>query len=165
MTEAARDLQDRIEGAKDDELHSIVNKELTPVVREAITDETLRAIQQMVGLTPEAVLAVQADLRSENDSIRQRAYSLILKYTVGNPQITHPDNTDTTRPLQIHFDLPRPSSGSIDGEAVEIPHDSPTKQCDKCGEDKPFTEFIANSDRCQTCYEAGRNRAQAILDS
>ena len=164
LPEHQKEIAARVRGQMSDVAHDVIETELRPVVREAITEETLRAIQQMVGLTPLAVEAIQEDLASDDPVLRQRAYSLVMKYTVGHGAIVTPESDDKTRPLQVNFNLPRPeeeqpATAEVEAEAVE------TKVCDLCGADKPVIEFVAASDRCKSCHRAQSERAASLLDS
>jgi predicted nucleic acid-binding Zn ribbon protein len=164
LPEHQKDIAARVRRQTPDAIRTVAQEELRPVVREAITEETMRAIQQMVGLAPAAIEALAADLVSPSEKIRQGAAKLILQYTVGNAP--SPED-DAARNLTVHFDLPRPEQTQeqiddpevIDAEVV----DEPTKTCDSCGADKPVTSFVANSDRCSSCYEEQRKRADQLL--
>ncbi len=168
MPPEQKELTERIEGARPDVLHKVIEEEVRPVVRESITEDTLRAISDMVALTPTAVAAIADDLASEDAVVRQRAYTLIMKYTVGHQAIVRPPEEDRTQPIQVNFALPRPPAEGegladqpepepITAEAVEL------KTCDKCGREAPATEFAANSTRCNDCYAKQRARAEEFL--
>lgn len=143
--------------------HRVIEEEIRPVVRESITADTLAAIAQMVGLTNEAVRCIAEDLQSEDAVVRQRAYTLIMKYTVGHQAIVRPPEEEKGGDITVNFELPRPelNSESISDneeiEAVEI------KTCDACGENKPAVDFVANSTRCTNCYETQQNRVAELL--
>lgn len=166
-TPVARELRARVEGERDDQLHKVVEEELRPVVREAITEDTLRAIGDLVGLTSTAVAAIADDLGSIDAVIRQRAYSLVMKYTVGHGAIVAPIDQDRTQPIVVNFDLPRPAP--IEGEAVldtsepEVTDAVEVKTCDMCGHEGPAQDFAANSTRCNDCYAKQRARADEFL--
>jgi len=124
--------------------------ELTPIVREAINEDVLRAIEGMVGLTPAAVAALEEDLASEDSTIRQRAYSLVIKYTVGHPALVKDDITKNQQ-MTVNFNLPRPNQEDID--AATVPEDD-LRLCDMCREPKRWPdEFEAYSTRCTACHE------------
>jgi hypothetical protein len=141
----------------------VLQQELQPVVREAIDEDVIRAIDQMVKLTPAAVEALRLDLQSTDAVLRQRAAALVVKYTVGHPALVKATE-DTAQPLQVIFNLPRPgdSTGTenTEGEAIEdvIEED---RVCDLCGEQKSATEFVAGSERCKTCFEDYKARVLA----
>src|ERR1700761_9514961 len=42
--------------------HEAIKENLGPVIREALTEETLKAVQRLISLTPAAVAAVEEDL-------------------------------------------------------------------------------------------------------
>lgn len=163
-TPEQREIAERVRAERDDVAHKIIEQEVRPIVRESITEDTMRAIQDMVGLTPQAVRAIGEDLASEDATIRQRAYTLILKYTAGHPAIVRPPDEDKTQPLQVNFNLPRPpKEGEVgeDGEPTEVVE---TKECDMCEQHKPVDEFAANSDRCLNCYNEQRAKADELLE-
>lgn len=167
-TPAAREMAARVRGEIKDSLPKIIEQEVRPVVREAITEDTIRAIGEMVGLTSLAVAAIADDLASEDATIRQRAYSLIMKYTVGHGAIVTPIEQDKTQPINVHFQLPRPPA--IEGEAVldtsepeEVTEAVEVKPCDRCGQDKTPSEMAAASTMCLDCYAKQRQRGTDLL--
>lgn len=149
LPEHQRDLRDRVEGATPDVAHDVIQEELRPVVRESITADTLQAIAQMVALTPTAVAALQEDLTSDDSVIRQRAYTLLMKYTVGHRALVQPPETDKSQPLQVNFNLPRPDSPD---DPVVVADAQEMKTCDTCGTEQPVSAFVAGSERCQECF-------------
>lgn len=165
MPEHQKEITERVRGEMDDIAHKVIEEELRPVVRETITQDTLKAISDMVGLTPRAVAAIEDDLASEDPVIRQRAYTLVMKYTVGHNAIVQPEDKDTTQPLVVNFELPRPElpnrPDTIEAEAVEVP-DTESRECDTCHQMK--TDFIAGSDRCTECFEGMHNKELELLE-
>lgn len=144
----------------------VMKEQLTPIVREALTEDTLRAINDMVGLTPRAVAAMSEDLDSEDPTIRQRAYTLLIKYTVGHPAIVKPQEQDPNQVLEVHFNLPRPDATvTFDTDAEDAIPELMT--CDVCGESKPREAMAAvtsepdGTGRCMACHEA---RKAAVLE-
>lgn len=135
-----------------DVAHELLKEELRPVVRETLTEDVLHAIDKMVSLTPLAVQALHEDLYSDDATIRQRAYTLLMKYTVGHQALVRPADADPNTQLVVNFELPRPgrTEPAQPSEAVEL------RSCDMCGEDKPAGEFIANSQRCRDCWDEQR---------
>jgi hypothetical protein len=143
--------------------HEVIREELRPVVREALTDDVLRAVKRIVALTPEAIEMLSEDLASDDALVRQKAYTLILKYTVGNNAIVAEERDP--QGLIVNFSLPRPSSGGVtpeDGDTVSV-EAVELRTCHMCNQEKPLPSFIANSDRCEDCYEAMQLKAREIL--
>lgn len=136
---------------------SVVREQLAPIVRDALTEDTLRAIQKLLSLTPQAVDALAEDLGSDDSVIRQRAYSLHLKYTVGHPALVKADDADGSKQIVVNFALDRPAQGDYEAEAIAAEF----KTCDLCNEEKPDTEFVGSSDRCQSCVDEFKQR---VLD-
>jgi ribosomal protein L37AE/L43A len=160
----AKQFSDVIKYDQEDVAREVMAEELRPVVREAITEDVLRGIQRLLAITPKAIECMADDLDSEDATIRQRAYSLIAKYTLGQSGMVNKDD-GAQAGMVVHFNLPRPGDEvTTDGAAVEL-EDDELRQCDTCGQDKPITEFIAGSYRCATCYDAQRERAQRLLES
>jgi hypothetical protein len=136
-----------------DVITRVMHTALEPIVRESITEDVLQAINGMVGLTVQAVNALQEDLSSEDSTVRQRAYSLVIKYTVGHPALVKPTDTDEGKQLVVNFNLPRPDSEPIEADAEEVID----VECDMCHMTKPSTEFVAGSTRCAPCFESWRS--------
>lgn len=133
-----------------DVITRVMKDELRPIVREALTEDVLRAVEQMLGLTPRAVELLAADLESEDSTVRQRAYTLVTKYTIGHPALLKADDGAGAGQITVNFALPRPDDDAIEAELVES---TELRTCDSCQEDKPESEFVAGSDRCRTCFE------------
>src|SRR5688572_22829120 len=131
MPEHQKDVAGRVRTEIPDVAHDVIEQELRPVVRESITEETLRAIQTMVGLTPAAVAALADDLASEDSTVRQRAYKLVLQYTVGHPAIVKAEDETAGQKLEVHFDLPRPEPTDETPEVVdaEVVAEDDVRQC------------------------------------
>ena len=161
-------------GADDvDELTSLINQktqdavraafveELRPVLREAIDEDAVRAIQGMVGLAPAAILVLQRDLAGEDPIAASRAAGLILKYTLGNALVT-PPRADTGDKLVIINALPRPDQPALppSGDIVDATayDDTETRTCDTCRLPKPLDEFPGNGPRCRQCMDEAKER-------
>lgn len=159
-----KEISERVRGEAEDVAHKVIEEEIRPVVRESITADTLAAISKMVALTSDAVGCIAEDLQSEDAVVRQRAYTLIMKYTVGHQAIVRPPEEEKGGDITVNFELPRPEKGEdIDGSAEEVELATEMKTCDSCGEDKPADEFVANSTRCLNCYEVQQNRASELI--
>lgn len=166
-----KELAEAIEREKIDAVHEVIKEEVRPVVRESITEDTIQAIGKMVGLTGVAIAALTEDLASDDATIRQRAYTLLLKYTVGHQAIVRPPDEDRTQPIEVNFALPRPERDKTDNGDTEI---LPTAEvvdaqaeelrtCDTCGREDTADKFAANSTRCLDCYAKQRARADEFL--
>lgn len=153
LTDEQRVVSEVVRGERDDVVDRIVEDELRPVVREAITEDVLRAIRDFVALTPDVVRALAEDLQSEDKILRHKAAALIAKYTLGNPAVAGRPNEELERELVINFDLPRPEV--VDSPVVhEIePGERP---CDICGAFKSDEQFVDGSDRCVDCWNESR---------
>lgn len=137
----------------------VMHGQLEPIVREALTDDVLRAIRDMIGLTEAAVAALTEDLESPDSTVRQRAYTLILKYTVGHPALVKPEANETG-PITVHFNLPRPDGDSEDTE-LDLDVDEAFQVCDMCKEEKPLSEMVAGSTRCLPCFAEAKAKVLA----
>jgi hypothetical protein len=112
--------------------------------------------------------AIEEDLQSEDATIRQRAYSLCMKYTVGHPAVVRPEDANAGQQLVVNFQLPRPGvdergdprdgqADIADGEASEV------VSCDACGTDKPLNEMVSGSTRCQECFDKRAAEVKALF--
>lgn len=139
----------------------VLSKELAPIVRQALTEDVLRSIDSLVGLTPRAVQALNEDLDSDDLTIRQRAYTLLIKYTIGHPALIKQEDTNDNSQLVVNFNLPRPDAvPELEEDAVvEL------KTCDMCSEEKPTSEFESGSDRCTNCFENWREEIRQQFSS
>ncbi len=136
--------------ARQDVVRDVMRAEVTPIVREALTDDVLAGIQQLVRLTPKMIAAIEADLGSGDDGIRQRAYTLLAKYTLGNPAIAPPPETPVSAGMQVFFEMPRPGGAVpavLESSATEV------RECVECKAEKDAAAFVADSDRCQECHD------------
>lgn len=143
-------------GKIEDVAMEVMRAEVQPVVREALTDDVLRAIQDLVHLTPLVVQKIREDIEQTSDpTLRQRAYTLVAKYTLGHPSVAPAPLEQSAQGMNVTFVMPRPGDTSpagveapADGEAVEL------KKCMECSQEKPATEFVAASNKCIECYES-----------
>lgn len=160
---AGKTVNEIVRGEAVDVVERIFREELRPVVREAIDEEVLRAIKGMVGLTPAAITALADDLGSDDKVIRQRAYSLIVKYVLGNPAVT-PTREEGKPPFQVNFQLPRGTevSTSADTEAVST-YDDETRPCIVCGQQRREDEYTAGAPTCNVCMAKRRAMVEAAM--
>lgn len=139
-----------------DALHDAAVQEFKPLVREAMTASVLQGIDSLIGLTPVAIRALEDDLSNLDDTIRQRAYTLLLKYTMGNPSVAPPSTTVAPAGLTVQFNLPRP--GDDPAAPVSVPAEfEELRTCEDCGAEKQAREFVAGSNRCETCHDGMRS--------
>lgn len=141
-----------------DAVMRVTQQEIQPIVREALTEDILRAVQGMIGLTPRAVELLAEDLESEDSTIRQRAYTLLIKYTAGHPALLRPSDAEPGGQLVVNFNLPRPDdlpAPAGDDEPIEAVE---LQTCDSCGEELPASEFESGSARCHACHETWKSK-------
>lgn len=165
MPEHQRQITDIVKGDRDDLVHETIKEEMRPVVREAITEDVMRSIMDLIALTPTAVSKLAEDLESDDSTIRQRAYTLVAKYTIGHPALVRPPDEDKTQPLVVRLETPQPAAAEVPAlevAATEIDA-SDIRQCDMCEHDKPVKEFVANSTRCLECYAKQRAAAHEMI--
>lgn len=141
-----------VRGEAPDVIKDVMRAQLGPVVREALTEDVLRAVQSMLGLTPKAVELLREDMESDDKVLRQRAYMLVTKYTIGHPALLQHEDASGSGQLTVNFNLPRPTDDPTIIEVDVLP-DEELKTCDMCNAEKPSSEFVAESDRCQDCFE------------
>ena len=136
-----------------------VREIIKPVVREALTEDVLGALQNLVSLTPDAVATLARDMQGDDAVLAQKAATTVLRYTVGHQALVTPQEA-TAPQLVVNFALPRPGAedfpvGPDEAEATEV------FECDVCHLEQPITQRVANADRCQDCHD---KRKHAILE-
>jgi hypothetical protein len=156
-----------------------IKEAVAPTIEEALTAEVKQSLRRAVQLTPKAIDAIEKDLESENEFLRQHAYQTLLKYTIGSNQLV-PDLAADHQPLTVIVEgLDRPEAEEIrtpmqnPSTAAELEADlqgnAETPQnyriCDSCQRPKPVDQFIGNSNRCLTCFDRMRESAAAVVGS
>jgi hypothetical protein len=152
-----QDMAAATRGEVTDAIHEVAVEEIRPLVREAMTEEVLSSISTMVGLTPKAIAVLQEQMDSADETIAQRAATLFLKYTMGNPSVAPPPSEKAPPPMSVVFNIPRPgdptdttlvkNETAYDGDMVEL------RQCSDCSQHKSDDEFVGASSRCQECFD------------
>lgn len=167
--------------AVQDEMKEQVGK----VVQEALTDEITAQLKGFVHLIPNALAAIEKNLASEDDDVRQKAATTLLRYTLGNPSVAPPSITPEAEPLQIQFMIPRsdsvgpaPGGGirplaagaepghvhqhAIDVESTDLDDIQTCEQrvCMECGLPKCADEFVGQSPRCLDCHRRLQERVE-----
>lgn len=140
-------------------IERIMKQELVPVVREAIDEDVIKAIQRLVAITPAAIAQIATDLESEDPVMRSRAAALVVKYTIGHPALVKPSDQKHEQ-LIVNFSLPRPEDAPVE-ETVEVEEVEETRVCDICGREKVASEFVAGSERCQSCFDEAKAKILA----
>ena len=151
-----------------DVAREVMKEELRPVVREALTEDALRGVRDLLGLLPTAVESLKDDLAGEDAVLKQRAATLVVKYTLGHPALVRADDTADTKQIVVNFALPRPgvlpdqvdgtSNGQVlglgeaEGEAEEL------RKCELCSIEKGVSQFAEDSYRCLECHEELRRK-------
>ena len=141
-----------------DEARQIIREELRPVVREAIDQKVVEGLHDLLGLTPKVVAAISEDLESSDKDLRQKAYGHVMRYTLGRADLT-PDSKNSTKPIEVHFNVPRAGETTQVVEAVS----DELKMCDMCGAEKTLNQMYGESDRCIDCYNEGQERMKGLL--
>lgn len=140
--------------------HDATVEVLKPIIREALTEEALRGIKELLALTPAAVNALSDDLQGDDPVLRQRAAAIVVKYTAGNSALVQPEDTDGSQQIVVNFALPRPDATAtadgplpiVEGEGDEL------RTCKACGAEKLASEFAEESSRCLACHESLRQK-------
>jgi hypothetical protein len=147
-------MHDAVTKATDDAVQEAVKEELRPIVREAITDDVLRSVDSLMrNILPHALEAIGDDIKGEDKDLRQRAYTLLMKYTLGNPSVAPKPDAPSGQPISISFEVPRPDDApAIEATAEEL------RTCSECSEERPASDFLEDSLRCSTCDAALRAR-------
>jgi hypothetical protein len=139
--------------AKTDVVRDVIRDEVTPIVRESLTEAVLVGIQQLVAITPKMIAAIEADLDHPDDNVRQKAYTLLARYTLGNPSVAPQPQTAAAQPMTVHFNMPRPGGETEPGSVIPEATAIEIKECVECKIEKEETQFVGNSDRCQECHD------------
>lgn len=143
-----------------DLMRDVIREEARPIAREALTEEVLRATQDLLQLTPQAVANIAHDLASGDERVRQKATEFVLRYTLGNQSIA-PTATNNPAPMQVVLNWPTagappataPTVEITEGDVVEDALPAELRECMWCHATKPPAEFVGVSDRCLTCHE------------
>lgn len=134
----------------------VFKQELSPHVREAITEDTIRAIRSLVTLTPQLVESLGNDLLSGDAVARGRAQALVAKYTLG---FLDPEREANSRPLVIQMGaMPVPGGDANAGHNSET---DTVQQCDRCEDAKTLDHFEPGATRCNECQAEIREAIQA----
>ena len=157
-----RDIAAVARGEVKDLVHEVAKEELRPVVRDAMTEDVLRSIDRLVRLTPSAIDKLEEDLASSDETIRQRAYTLLLKYTMGNPSVAPAPTEQQPQGLTVIFNAPRPGDEPVVPQ-IEVAAEE-LRKCADCGEEKPASEFVSNGPKCQACFDALHAKLAARFD-
>ncbi|WP_281783725.1 hypothetical protein [Sinimarinibacterium flocculans] len=139
----------------DNLLGEIIRAEATPVIREEIGDAISSLVQQVVGIAPKALAALELALASSDARVSSRAAEILLKYTM--PTADKDRNEDGGN-VEINFNLPRAEEDAQEGEAVEL------QACDVCDVEKPLKDFVDGSTRCTDCHEKLRAQVEERFD-
>lgn len=133
----------------------VFKQELTPHVRDAITDDVVKAVRALVTLTPQLVESLGKDLFNTDPVARGRAQALIAKYTLG---AFDQEKNDATKPLHIHLgNMPVP------GEQIPdtIAPSTTLMECERCEEMKTLEHFEPGAPRCNECQAEIKAAIQA----
>lgn len=148
-------MHDAVVAAQEDVLHDVAVAELTPIVREAITDDVLLAVDKLMrNVLPAALDAIADDIAGEDKDLRQRAYTLLMKYTLGNPSVAPKQDAPSGQQVVVNFELPRAGSAPADVEAEA----DEQQTCSECGTERSISDFLEASTRCVHCDAALRAR-------
>lgn len=156
LPEHLRAVADAAAGKVEDVSHEVLVEQVRPIVRDLLTDDVLAGLAKLVGLIPSAIDALQDDINQPDDETadydrRQRAYTLLLKYTAGNATIAPPPAEQAAAPMQVIFAMPRPGDGPAPSPALSAGEAIELRDCVECEATKPETDFVGSSQRCNTC--------------
>ena len=137
----------------------ILADELRPLVRDALTDNVLQSLLELVAVTPDVVARISEDVNSKDPVVRQKAYTLFMRYVLGHGAV-QPKDEAAQGAFHIHFDsMPRPDGfgGGTDDDpetqqlidAIEVPDGH--RVCEDCQVPKPLDCFDEEAPRCDDC--------------
>lgn len=141
------------QGNLKDAAHEVMVDELRPIVREAMTEDVLKSISSMVKLNPKAIAVLEEQMSSDDETIAQRAATLFLKYTLGNPSVAPPPTQAAPAPMSVTFNLPRPGDAVESAPEVLTEASTELRECTDCSTHKPADDFVGASPRCQECFD------------
>lgn len=125
----------------------VFKAELTPFVREHITDEVVQGIAALMKLTPALVDSLGKDLTSGDPQVRSRAQGIVAKYTLGQADA----HTVKDPRLVVNLgSMPDPSRPDTRPPAVVVDNEA-ERQCNRCGLTKDLDEFDGAAPRCRKC--------------
>lgn len=154
LPEHLKPISDIVNREVADITNKVLKAAIIPIVQEALTPDVLAGLGKLVALLPDAIDALGEDIRGEDPDLRQRAYTLLLKYTAGNTTIAPAPTEKAASPMTVVFEMPRPGDAAKPvlthvghEEIVEI------RDCVECEATKPVTEFVDQSTRCLMCQK------------
>lgn len=144
-----------------DAASELVKEELRPIIREALTQDILDGLGELVAMVPAAIAALKLDLASDDETVRQRAYTAVMRYTLDNKAIAPASAEQAPAPMQVVFAMPRPGDA-----APPLPEAQPSEAtelatCAECDTEQPRSNMVANSERCQSCHDEVQARVAA----
>jgi hypothetical protein len=134
-----------------------VRAQVTPVIKEALTESVLQEIGVLTKLLPEALVTLQKALHGEDPAEARQAAALILRYTVGNQAVAPEKAAEQAPAFNINFGS-MPSQGDpttdVDGSVLdgELPEVEELRICLECGAAKDPEAFVGESNRCLECH-------------
>lgn len=159
LREGAHEASAITNGKVKDAAHEVLKEELRPVVREQMTKDVLSSIGDLINMTPRAIQLLEAQMESNDETISQRAVTLLLKYTLGNPSVAPPSQQAAPGGLTVQFNVPRPGDTTVAEVEPQQPSnaDVELRECQDCHEHKPLSDFVAGSERCGKCFDDTRD--------
>lgn len=164
---AARAIPQEWKDALEDVGHEVMADELRPIVREELlTPEAVESLGELVGLLPNMISALATDLQDRDPTVRQKAYTLGLRYTLGHEKVLPSDaQHGSNLTVVLGAGMVPPSADTsppVESTAEEERLD--TRICDTCEQPKPLDEYIGTAMRCNSCVAELRERAARILE-
>lgn len=158
-------MTDEQKNALEDVAHEVMAEELRPVVREAMTEANMRSLRDMVGLLPSVVDELKKDISAKDDLVRQKAHTLVLRYTLGHEKAL-PNDDNPGAGLVVNLTMPRPDTIPPEPSDAEVlPADATeVRQCDVCEEEKPAPEFVGASSRCRLCMKGLQSKVDSFME-
>lgn len=151
LPEHLKPISDAVRGDVRDVTHQVLKEAIRPIVQEALTPDVLAGLGELVNLMPDAIVALGEDIRGNDPELRQRAYTLLLKYTAGNATIAPASKEAAPSPMTVVFEMPRPGDAAKPLPAVAPEDAVEVRDCVECEATKPAPEFVDGSNRCLSC--------------
>jgi hypothetical protein len=134
--------------------------------RHALRRDIVQAARIAARALPQAISELARQVQEgETDKDRREASKVLATLTIGNTTLARDPEEEAPERVTIVNTLGQPRGGfavvkgthsnesaraeleAVDADAAEL------RTCDVCRQEKPATEFVASSERCQSCQE------------
>lgn len=170
-----------------DVAQQVLADEMRPIIREALTDEVLSSIDDMMGLMALSNKALSDALRAAtfefnedgtpmvdqngdrvvvaDHDTRLKAAAMVHRVTLLQPGLAPQPEQPDAAPIVVNFGSMPAISQAVEGSAHEVIElDEGERLCDMCALPKPADEFVGSSSRCLECHLGNRKRIETAIE-